>query len=538
MGYVPASGLLVVFFYYNYKRKGGKRMKFSKHTPKLNRELIRDFSKRKLNISKKAMNLILRLTPYIDRDGRIHFNKESVRRDMFCDHRSFNVVINELTNTEYKGKTLLSYENGYYISNYHVSTNGEKSYLKHFPFFNETEFLGLTLNQTRLFLYIATLNVKNQFTKVAVENLYKNNLHDPKIGMSIYDDYKSMAEDLFKLIELGLVSVRLPNQKKSLDNSKSEFKELFHEVCGFKNNKKKRTSKRFKTKHVIGLKLNDNIYGQKAIENMASEAEIRLLSDCYFMYHEDMKQETINYISGKKNTMMELFGVAGLEIYRASLKKYFKEKHEFIMYYDLKDKAANHFTDFYLLEEVKKVILGALKTVVEGRGDFSTSEYSFVEAHIPTLIKFFVANSSDELKVIIDEDIKLIKNAYQVMYGETADNSWIDLEMAIKVTFDKHIAKVEQSFINECIKNGVKDPGELLSKVDTRELVVSLAKKSLLSQKKQADEEANKLKQIVRFFKKKQVPERAYVSPVKASKTQTSNGLPFDRSMLPNWLED
>lgn len=461
---------------------------------------------KKLHISKTALNLIFHLTPYVDRDGRIHLDKEVLRKKMYCDRRELHKALNELRETTYKGKKLLTYENGYYVSHFHLPTKGEDSYLKHIPFYNTPAFQSLSKNQTRLFLYIATNNVMNQFTRVAVENLYKNTLHDREYGLNIYDSYKDMADDLFFLIDNGYILVRFEGQKEAIDKNTIHYKSEFHRTFGFKNNKKSRTSKYFKQKHKLDLKVNPSLFNEEAINNEAGKAELRLLADHYHMCHEDMKGETFNFIIGRKKSLMEQFGMSGLEIYRTSLQKYFKEKNENIIYYDLVGKAENTFTDFYLLEEIKKVVLTALENVAGYSLNNNSLAYSFKDGHIPELIKYWIANSADEHKILIDQDIQQIKDAHELLSGLAAEEPWTYLSDSIKTTYAIHEAKLHEIFRIECIKAGLHQPHELLAEVDTKELIVSLASKSLLSRQKYLDEEVNELKQIVRFFRKKHVP--------------------------------
>lgn len=476
------------------------------HNPKLNKTLMRDFSNKKLNISKTAINLILHLTPYIDRDGRIHLDAEHVRKQLVLEHRSFNRAIDELCRTTYNGKKLLTYENGYYVSHFHVSTNGETTYLKHLPFYNEPDFFNLTKNQTRLFLYVATLNVYNQYTKVAIENLYKNKLHDLKFGMHVYDDYKSMTDDLFYLIEKELIHVRLPEESSHIDKNDPNYKENFHSYFGYTGKKKSRTSKYQKKNHVIGLKVNLELYNKNAVDNIASEAEIRLLADRHHMFHEDMKADTFNYFTGKKKKLIEQFGLPGLQIYRSSLEKYFKEKNENILYYDLLDKAENHFTDFYLLEEIKKVILAAINSELGSKGAIAATGYSFTQNNIPLLVEFFIANSGEEMKVLIDQDIQQIKDAHELMSGLSAEDPWTSLQESIELVYSKHMPSIKYKLEDECKKNGITYSDDILNKINSKELIATLAKGKLLSQQSWLDEESDKIKQIVRFFRKKHMP--------------------------------
>ncbi|MDZ5472675.1 hypothetical protein SM124_13130 [Bacillus sp. 31A1R] len=481
-------------------------MNHSIHNPKLNRTIIKDFSRNKLKLSKTAISLLFQLASFIDRDGRIHLDKEYVRQQMFCDRRSLESALVELCQTTYNNKALLSFENGYYVSSFHLFTKGEETYLKHLQCFNSLDFLNLTKNQVRLFLNIATLNIRNQYTKVAVENLYKNHLHDEKLGMHVYDDYKSMTEDLFHLIDKEMILVRLPDKFEPIDKNNPSYKKEFHAVCGYVNNKKNRTSKYLKNKHVIGLKVNPSLFEKDTVKNIASETEIRLLADRYHMYHEDMKPETFNYFTGKKKKLMELFGLTGLEIYRSSLKKYFKEKNENILYYDLLGKAENHFTDFYLLEEMKKVILAAIETELGNTKAISTTGYSFTKVHIPSLVEYFITNSSEEHKVLIDQDIQKIKHVDVIMSDVSSKEPWTSLQTSIDVVYSKHTQALKSSFNIECMKLGLNYSDELFAQLKPREVIGILAKEAVLTKQTQLDIESNKLKRIVRFFRKKQMP--------------------------------
>lgn len=446
---------------------------------------------------------------------------------MYCERNRFKRALFDLCNTTYKGKKLVTYENGYYVSHFHTSSNGDSTYLKYLPVLTSEKFLNLTKNQTRLFFYIATLNVHNQFTKVAIENLYKNKLHDLRYGMHVYDDYQSVAEDLFFLIELDLISIRIPGEKSALNKSVKGYKELFHQKCGFINNRKRRTSKFHKIKHVIGLKVNNELFNEKPIANKASETEIRLLAEYYHMFHEDMKKETFNFFIGKKKILMEQFDSAGLEIYRSSLEKYFKEKNENILYYDILGKAENHFKDFYLLEEVKKVILGSIRSALGNAGAISATGYPFTKAHIPSLVEFFINYSGDELKVLIDEDIRLIKKARELMSPLNSNEPWNSLQESIDCVYQKHNKLIKEQLKAECLKNGVSDTRELCSQTNVRAMIIDLAKKAILSQQKGLDEETEKIKRIVRFIKKKQLPIQLDFANKTKEEPRTGRPVPF-----------
>lgn len=502
-------------------------------TAKLNRNLLRAFAIGKLNLSKRALNLILILTKYVDYDSRIHIDKENLRKELFCDRRALNDALNELRSTTYNNKVLLTYGNGYYVSNFHVFSKGEYTYQKHLPVFTTEKVLNLTKNQTRLFFYITTQSVRNMGTKVAVENLYKNQLHDPNYGMNVYHHFQDFREDLFELIEQDLISVRIPGEKSdiSLNKANPDYKEIFDKTCDFIDGKKLRTSKHNKKKHVIGLILNKSIFRKEAVPNQANEAEFRLLADRSHMFHEDFKQSTINFFISEKNYLFNTYGKAGLEIYRSSLEKYFKEKNTDILYYDITGDAKNHFTDFYLLEEVKKVILGALRSDFGKRGAISATGYSFTKVHIPNLVGYYIGKSGEEHKILIDQDIQLIKEAKELM--STPKEPWTSLQDSVELVYTFHTTKIKGIFRDECLKKGITPDYQKLEIVNMRELIVNLAKQKLLSKVEALEKQTEKVKQIVTFLSKKTLPKKFELKAKPETEEEYVRTVPFY-----NWLEN
>ncbi|MYL35540.1 hypothetical protein GLW08_19630 [Pontibacillus yanchengensis] len=509
---------------------------FNSYIPKLNKGLLRDYSTNKLSISKSAIDLIVTLTPYIDRDGTLHIDLVHVRKLMKWDRRTLKRILFELFNTRYKGKELLTYENGYYVSHFHVSSNGESTYQKHLEVLHSPEVRNLSKNQSRLFYYILTSNVYNQRTRIYIENLYKNKLHDLKCGLTIYDDYKSLTEDLFKLLELGLISVTLPGEESNnyVDVKENGYQKKFHHIFGYKNDKKQRTSKYLKKKHVIGLKINAKHFDKKPIGNKAGEEEIRLLANRSLFFYEDMSEDTINLFISKKNELMEKFGTAGLEIYRVTLNKYFKDKKESIIYYDLIGKAVNYFNDFYLLEEIKDVILGSIRSETKETG----KESSYISLDLPALIRYFITYSSDEHKVLLDQDIQLIQYAYDVIFSSSEDNHWNELQESIQSVFDKHGTAIRDAFISECEMNDITPSPSMLSDEEVREVIVSNAKNHILSKKQSIEEATRKSKEVIRFFRKKTYS-RKKTSPLDTTQKATQlNKKISNNNVYYNWLED
>ncbi|WP_138420898.1 hypothetical protein [Aquibacillus sediminis] len=467
--------------------------KFSKSQSKLSRGLLRDVAKGHTRLSKPAIDFIAFLTQFVDFDGRINMDLDIARRELNLDRRVFNRVLSELKTATVNGKNLLIYESGHFMSNFHTSSNGETTYQKYIPVILSDEVRNLTKKQTLLFYYILTCNVRNQSTKIAIENLYKNELHDEEFGMWIYDDYKSVAEDLFKLFDKNLIELRIPKGFfgfEDLNNMDPKYKDRFHEVCEYVDDKKKRTSPKKKQKHKIGLKINTKLFNQQVIKNKSSEMEIRLLAERYHMYHEEMQEKTINTMIDWKNGLIEKFGEEGLVIYRKTLEKYFEEKHEYIIYYDLHDNAVNYFVDFYLLEEIKNVI------VKKARAEIKSAQKN----NLSNFVGYFTKNSSDEHKILIDQDIRKL-------YEEGANQkTFNELSKDIELLYKEHENVVKQAFIKECENQEFIPSYDQFKKINIREYINGLANDKLLSKNKYLDERADELKEIVSFFKKKKRP--------------------------------
>lgn len=128
------------------------------------------------------------------------------------------------------------------------------------------------------------------------------------------------------------------------------------------------------------------------------------------------------------------------------------------------NKAANYFSDFYLLEEAKKVIVGALKSAIgEGEPD-TAAEYNLDESSIPKLVDYLIVYSNDEHKVLIDLDIQLIKNAHELMHPDSlgSEEPWTSLHESIETVYAGHEIDLRQM-----ISRGFKNNEMLSGKLDT-----------------------------------------------------------------------
>jgi hypothetical protein len=514
-------------------------MKFGASTAKLDKKLLRAFAKRKLSISKLSLHLMIRLTPLVDYDGRIHMDSELLRKKLFLTHDHLKRLLFELLNTSYEGKALLTFEDGHYISHFHVISNGENTYQQFIPFLLDPEFMNLSLNQTRIFLYVLTNNNRNQYNEVAIENLYHNKLHDKDFGLDVYKCYRSLVEDLFYLNDAGFVQIRFYENDElvTLEPNSTSHKKVFNTTFGYINNRKGRTSKFLKKSHKVGVKVNPRLMVDKAetIRNYANLAELYRFAERCHIFREDIKQETYNYLISYKNALVDLFGQTGLNIYLSTLDKYFREKGSDITYYDLKDKAANVYMDYYLLNEIKRIILHAIKFSLGEKGALASSGYVFEKNDIKKLVEFYVARSGDEHKVLIDQDIQLIEKARDLMDPlniEMVEEHWVNLDDSISAVYDKYDSMFHQALATQCLKLGTMPSYGLTRTINFKEMIVELAQKSMLSKKEEIEKEVEKLKDVILFFKKKQRKN----GPQKTNSNREAEIEELFRNYDPNWL--
>ena len=506
-------------------------------TAKLDIDLFKDFANRKLNITKNALHTIISLTPQVDYDGRVCLDMESTRNDvesienyeestrkkLQLRRRTFRKALDELCNTTYKNKPLLRYENGYYISGFHVLSNGDITYQRILPVLRSGEFRNLTLNQTRLFLYVLNSNIYNTRRTVKIENLYDNKLHDGESGLRVHESYRKLTDDLFALNDGGFINVCVQRENSELldlEASNNEHKKTFHkyygvtieEIEGNRIRRKSRTSKDRKNNHTIKLKVTDELFKVDSVHNNANRIEFSSLAKRYQMDYHDFKEETINYFIGKKNELYEKFKCDGLEIYRTMLEKYFERHMSDVLYYEQIGKSVNYFSDFYLLKEIKNVICDALKLATGEVQTTLTANTRIDGKYIPGLIQYFIANASLEQRVLIDKDIQLIEKAHELVDQESksASEPWTSLQSSIDEVYHQFVPVVRNMIRSACEEEGVTASDGIFAQLDTtidkKEFIIYLAEKSLLSKQDGIEAEAERFKEAVVFLKRKQVP--------------------------------
>lgn len=487
-----------------------KSYKNKAKTAKLNRDIFKSIGTGTLNLSPSCIHIMTYVAKYIDGiDGRIYVDMEQVRKDLFMQPETFKRAITELSQNG-----LLLFTNGFYYSRFHVLSNGkEESYQKMLTAYTTPEVLNLTKNQLRLFYYVATMGMVGMWKAVNVENLYKNFLHDTRYGIQYFDSYRDFAEALFELIEKGLVSVWLVNSKKYIDKTTPQFKEFFHTYCEHNTaGRKKRTSA--KRMHKIALKINESIANEVS-DNCANEAEFDYFAEQYQIVHQFIKIETKRYFIGLKNKLTETLGMTGLAIYRSALEAYFCSNEEKVLYHDFINKAANYFKDFYLLEEVKKIIVGALASVCGLKGALSSAvDYPVGKNSIEKLVSFFGSEASANHLISLDADIEKEGISWLKVINKDKD-FWRTLYDGIQAIYSIHSTSVV-----------------------TKESVRLFAKEGLLTQKKDLEEAVKNLKKDLAF-----IPLYKTSKLVPAQNTESTSGelesVFFDRNgKLYNWLDN
>lgn len=236
---------------------------------------------------------------------------------------------------------------------------------------------------------------------VSVEALYSNKYHS---GVNYIESYKELSEILFEFVQKGLFVVYINNQR--FDNTTSDFKQKFHEYCGYDPaTGKKRMS--LKRTHKIALKIHERLL-KDVIPNESSREEIKHFAIKFNIYHELMRPETIPFFINIQNDLFDRFGSVGLELYRHALVSYFSTEQENVLYHDLlakedETKAANTMVDFYLLKEVQKIIVNVLTE----KASLNVLESTFAqENHLSSLIQYFTEKSSDNHKILLDAELE------------------------------------------------------------------------------------------------------------------------------------
>ncbi|MED4353618.1 hypothetical protein P9265_14975 [Schinkia azotoformans] len=491
------------------------KYKYKAKTAKLNRDIFKSIGNGSLNLSSSSIHIMTYVAKYIDGiDGRIYVNMEQVRKDLFMQPDTFKRAISELMQNE-----MLLFNDGFYYSGFHVLSNGgtkESFYLRMLNAYTSPEVLNLSKNQQRLFYYIATMGMVGVYKTVNVENLYKNCLHDTRYGIQYFDSYRDFADALFELIEKGLVSVWLVNENKFINHTTSQFKEAFHTYCenDIEGRKKRTSANRM---HKIALKINDSIANDVS-HNCANEAEFNYFAEQYQIVHQFIKIETKRYFINLKNVLTHSLGVAGLVIYRTALETYFRENEEMVLYYDMQDKAANYFKDFYLLKEVEKIIVGALTSACGEKGALAAAvNYPIQKELVDKLISFYSSEASPNHLICLDSDIESSGVSWLKIINQEAE-FWKDL-------YDK----IQDIYRFYCLQFTTD-----ISKDDLR----SFARMGLLTQREELKKAVNEMKKTVRILPlhKKSPSENDYGKPATFKPDDDFNFTDKNGKLI-NWLD-
>ncbi|PLT31969.1 hypothetical protein [Bacillus sp. V5-8f] len=462
-------------------------------TAKLDRDIMHKIGVNHVNLSSNAINFILFVANCIDgADGRIYVDRDKIRRELHMQKKTLIRVIQEL-----KDKELLSEKNGFLVSHFHVTTNGETGqlrYMKNLKKFNSSEVFSMKKNAKRLLLKIAAMGTVGLPKRTSVENLYSNKLHDEQFGVFYHDSYQEFSANLFQLIEKDLIHVGIG--KNTLTKDTEGYKEKFHEYCEFDAENGKVRTKSL-SKHPISLKINHDLSKARkeksfeALKNVANEEEFKFFASQYQICWELLRPETIPYFIGMKKELIARLGLLGLEIYRKSLIKYFAEHQENVLYHDLiidedETKAANYMKDFYILEEIKKIIVETFVSSRSNKDSLLSSEQR------DELIRFFYDKGSVNHKIKLDEELTGLNSENISLYSEVLETNIKDLPGHLKpfnVLF-KDIQLIYQS---------IPLVGE--SDINTHKIMVrKLAEQNLLTNKVKLQEAVNELKSKVSFI--------------------------------------
>lgn len=444
-------------------------------TAKFDRDLFFNIGKGNLPITGNAINFMLYTMPYVAKDGRIYCSKQQIRIALYLQHKTLNRVISEL-----KLLGLLSEKDGFLYSHFHVLSNGEKEgkgYMKNIKAFTSNDILFSNINKKRFFLYIASFSRIGVPKLVSVEALYSNKYHS---GVDYIESYQELCEILFEFVQKGYFVVYINGQR--YDNTSSDFEQVFHSYCGYDQVTGKQRMSKIK-KHKIAIQIHDKLATKtETVANQSSKEEFKYFAEQYNIYHELMRPETIPFFINIQNELYDLFGTAGVDLYRHALVSYFSTEEENVLYHDLmsnknETKAANALMDFYLMKDVQSIIVNVLAK--ENTND-SIVQYFMNKNHLSNLINYFVQKSSDNHKILLDEALEehniqlddLVKKSFDL---NTMNNHWMLLNNHISDIY-QHIQIENMENQKEIIRQWAKD-GILAKKEWIKEASEQLKKK-------------------------------------------------------------
>lgn len=324
---------------------------------KPSREMVYSFGKGELPIAGSTMDFLMYLSPYIDLDGRVIIPLEQARYDLLMQSNTYNLVLREVI-----AHGLLVQKGNHYYSKFHIHTNGsshEFNYIKLLAAYTSATVRGYSLRSKRLFYYFASWGWMATWKRISIEHLYQNKIQDDSKGIQYFDNFKQVSQALLDLVKDGLIEIKLPTGKSELllDSNTCDLENQFYQHFNFEEDeRKKRTSHLKSVLHVLKIRISPTI-AQQDIRVAASEKEFIQLAQAEHIAWDELQQDTVKYVISYKNTLYQVAGDTGLAIYRRSIQAFLKEFGDRVLHYDALDKMANYFMDFYLLPEIKRVLV-------------------------------------------------------------------------------------------------------------------------------------------------------------------------------------
>lgn len=466
-------------------------------------KIIKSFALGKLDISGSTMDFMMYLSPYIDQDCRVNIPLEQAKYALDFQRSTLERAINEALVFN-----LLVKKGEKYYSRFHILTDGSshnREYVQLLEVFTSAAVRNLTLREKRLFYYLVVSKNIGTWHSVHVEQLYRNALKKDA-GVDYFFAFKEVADALVTLVSSGLIELELTpfrNGKPSgteislkkdssgnLDSkTEKEFIEanmkMFFEYSTEQNERKKRTSLRKSSDRVIQMRIAP-IHLNKLILVDASKEEFVQAANENAIAWNKIKSDDVNYIIGFKNELFVEVGETGLQIYRKCLNKYLKKEAMNILHYAEQEKMADYFMDFYILPEIKSILVDAAKQQqhmqralirdphVPWEFIIRKNTYRLQKTDTENLLKYFNRRASEDHKVLLDADLYnngVLKNDIQ-----------LNLEQ-----WDNHFAEVKTIFRSRRVMLERDQEGfEPIRMTDRewRDFMYESAKKGLLKQKK------------------------------------------------------
>ena len=464
-------------------------------------ELVSDFARGKLKISGSTMDLLMYVSPYVDIDGRVVIPLQKARRALKMQPKTLTLAIHQSL-----AKGLLYKKDGYFYSRFHVNVNKSVSkmvYLKLLQEYSSPSLLKYSLKLKRLFYYFASFTRVGQNQKVTIENLYRNELHSNKYGISYFETFKELAKAMLTLIKNDQIQVTLIQDEVSnigtlLTHDTPELEKTFYAFFGKDENSNERTSAIKSEKHKIKVRLTDRVINNE-LDVIASETEFHQFADIHGICWEDIKMKTKNILFGYKSKLYNRFGITGLSIYRKSIQSYLKDNVESVLYHDLNEKTANYIMDFYILNEIKDIIIGAAHhpNVLTGHTKSSQilcNEYLINTTDIQEYLQYYMKNGSTNHLIQLHDLFDKENITYTAFYASSP----------IWKKFDEDVLTVYSARYSEF--------EDVMNFSEWKSYVRELANRGLVASKKAFEDEIKQLKEEILYMSKYGYVRRRYVA--------------------------